>query len=158
MQENEIFDKLKEEFPDSVMEFVHAPPSDAFIVVESEQVRNICLYLRDEPGLEFDYLACLGGVDNKDSFGVVYHLYSLSQKHRIVLKVKLEREDPVVPSVEKVWRTADWHERETYDMLGIIFEGHRNLIRILCPYDWEGWPLRKDYKHPEEYHNIKVPY
>lgn len=154
----EIFQKLKEEFGDSVIELVDTPPSDAFIWINPEKLFDIMHFLRDHNDLQFDYLTLLSGMDWKDSFGVVYHLYSFVFKHRIVIKVKLERDNPRVASVERLWRTADWHEREAYDMFGIIFEGHHNLIRILCPYDWEGYPLRKDYTQPDEYHGIKVPY
>ncbi|HOM05330.1 MAG TPA: NADH-quinone oxidoreductase subunit C, partial [Candidatus Kapabacteria bacterium] len=105
----------------------------------------------------FDYLVNLSGVDEKDKFIVVYHLFSLQHKHRIALKVYLDRENPHVPTVERVWRSANWHEREAYDMFGIVFDGHSDLRRILCPYDWEGHPLRKDYKTPDYYKGIKVP-
>lgn len=158
MLPQEIYDNLKEEFGDSIIGLVSEPPSDDFINVEPESIVDICLYLRDGEGMKFDYLACLSGMDYKDSFGVVYHLYSIEFNHRIALKVKLDKENPKIASVENVWKTADWHEREAYDMYGIIFDGHHNLIRILCPYDWEGYPLRKDYKTPEIYHGIKVPY
>ena len=87
---------------------------------------------------------------------VVYHLGSSSYKHKIALKVEVGRDEPKVPTVERVWRIANWHERETYDMYGIVFEGHSDLRRILCPDDWEGYPLRKDYQVQEFYRGIKV--
>lgn len=158
MLPQEIFDKLKEEFGDSIMDIVSEPPSDPYINIEPDSIVDVCLFLRDSEDTKFDYLSCLSGMDYKDAFGVVYHLYSIDHNHRITLKVKLEKENPHIPTVENVWKTADWHEREAYDMYGIIFDGHHNLIRILCPYDWEGYPLRKDYKTPDEYHGIKVPY
>lgn len=158
MQAQEIFDKLKEEFADSIKDIVIQDKTDTFINIEPVKLFDICLYLRDHEDLLFDYLMCLSGVDAGNDLIAVYHLYSTIHKHIIVLKVTVPKENPLIPSVERVWRSADWHEREAYDMFGIIFEGHHNLIRILCPYDWEGFPLRKDYKHPEEYHGIKVPY
>ena len=158
MQPQDIFEKLKEKFGDSIIEMVTEDTFDPYITVNPEQITEICLYLRDEEDLKFDYLTLLSGMDYQDKLGVVYHLYSYELKHRLVLKVFLDRENPIVPTVEKVWLTADWHEREAWDMFGIKFEGHHNLIRILCPYDWEGFPLRKDYKVPEYYHGIKVPY
>jgi len=82
----------------------------------------------------------------------------MKHNHKLTLKVLLPRDNPVVPSVERVWRAADWHEREAYDLFGIIFEGHHNLKRILLPEDWEGHPLRKDYKVQEYYQGMKVPY
>lgn len=159
MQAQEIFEKLQEKFGNDIVDFADAPPSDPFIVVNKEKIVDIALFLRDEDGLKFDYMSCLSGVQNKDNtFTVVYHLYSIYIKHRITLKAHLGEENPKIDTVEKVWRSADWHEREAYDMFGIIFEGHHNLIRILTPYDWEDYPLRKDYKAPDEYHGIKVPY
>ena len=93
------------------------------------------------------------------TLSVFYHLDSTSLKHKITLKVSAPRENPEVESVENIWRAADWHEREAYDMYGIIFLNHPNLIRILMPYDWDaGYPLRKDYKNPEFYQGMKVPY
>jgi NADH-quinone oxidoreductase subunit C len=93
---------------------------------------------------------------------VVYHLYSMQHKHSLVLKVILPRwkgdqpgELPEVPSVASLWSTADWHEREVYDLSGVYFTGHPNLRRILCPEDWVGHPLRKDYEMPLEYHGIR---
>lgn len=158
MQVQEIFEKLKEEFGDNIKELVIQEKTDPYINIEPAKIFDVCLYLRDDETLLFDYLMCLSGVDAGDNLIVVYHLYSTIYKHIIVLKVTVPKENPLIPTVERVWRSADWHEREAYDMFGIIFEGHHNLIRILCPYDWEGYPLRKDYKTPEEYHGIKVPY
>lgn len=158
MTQQEIYDILKEKFGDEIIEFNHEPPSDPFIVANRSKIDEICLFLRDEESLNFDYLVILSGMDYIEKLGVVYHLYSIKHKHRLTIKVFLSKEDPHIPTVEKVWRSADWHEREAWDMYGIIFDGHHNLIRILCPYDWEGFPLRKDYKTPDEYHGIKVPY
>ena len=158
MEAKEIFEKLKARFGEGVIEIVGEAPSDPFIKAEPGKVFDICLFLRDNDEMLFDYMVILSGMDYKDSLGVVYHLYSFRHKHRIVLKVILDRENPRVPSVENIWKSANWHEREAWDMYGIVFENHPNLIRILTPYDWEDHPLRKDYKTPEFYHDIKVPY
>lgn len=158
MQAQEIFDKLKEQFGDNILSFTDEAPSDAFIILNSENLFDICHFLRDNEEMQFDYLVNLSGVDLGENLGSVYHLYSMSLKHRIVLKVIVPKNNPTVPTVETIWRTADWQEREAFDMIGIIFEGHHNLIRILSPYDWEGHPLRKDYVTPLEYHGMKVPY
>ncbi len=158
MEAKEINDKLKERFDDAILDFVEEAPSDSFIQIKPDKLFDIAKYLRDDEDLKFDYLACLSGLDLKDDLGVVYHLYSFELKHRITLKVIVPKDNPKVPTVENLWRTADWHEREAWDLLGVEFEGHHNLIRILNPYDWEGHPLRKDYKEPEEYHGMKVPY
>ncbi len=158
MDINQIYDLLKETYSEDIVGLTNEPPSDPFIEVNPQKIVDIGIELRDRPEFLFDYLMCLSSMDYGDSYGVVYHLYSTVNKHTLVVKVKLEKENPTLPTVEKVWRSADWHEREAWDMMGINFEGHHNLIRILCPYDWEGFPLRKDYKEPEEYHGIKVPY
>ena len=106
--------------------------------------------------LAFDYLECITGVDYPDDkrIVVVYHIYSYSLKHRVVLKVFLEREDPAMPTLVNVWSTANWQERECFDLLGVLFEGHPDLRRLLLPDDWEGHPLRKDYEEKEDYHGI----
>jgi NADH-quinone oxidoreductase subunit C len=157
MNPKEIFDLLKKEIGDGVLELVEKEHHDPFIIVTPEAIVETCLVLRDDEKTLFDYLVNLSGVDEKDKFIVVYHLFSLKHRYRIVLKVYLERENPHVPTVERVWRSANWHEREAYDMFGIVFDGHSDLRRILSPYDWEGYPLRKDYKMPEYYKGIKVP-
>lgn len=158
MQSNEIFEKLKSEFGDAIIELIDEAPSDPYITVDATKIFDICHTLRDDEEFLFDYLTCLSGMDLKDELGVVYHLYSFKFKHKIVIKAKVPKDDPKIASVERIWRAADWHEREAFDLYGIIFKGHHNLIRILNPYDWEGYPLRKDYKEPEYYHGIRVPY
>ena len=106
--------------------------------------------------LSFDYLECISGVDYpKDkTIVVVYHLYSYRKKHRVVLKVSLDREHPTVATLVNVWSTANWQERECFDLLGVVFFGHPNLRRLLLPDDWQGHPLRKDYKESDDYHGI----
>ena len=158
MQANQIFEQLKSEFGDAIIELKGEAPSDPFITVEASKIFDICHTLRDNESFLFDYLSCLSGLDNKEELGIVYHLYSMTHRHRIVIKTSVPMDEPNIASVGTIWRAADWHEREAYDMLGIIFEGHHNLIRILTPYDWEGHPLRKDYKEPEYYNGIKVAY
>jgi len=158
MKPNEIFTKLKVHFGEEILELIENPPSDSYILVKAQKIDEICQFLRDDDALHFDYLTLLSGLDLKENLGIVYHLFSMKHKHRLVLKTQVSKENPTLPTIERIWRTADWHEREAYDMFGIIFNGHHNLIRILCPYDWEGYPLRKDYKEPEEYHGNKVPY
>ncbi len=135
---------------------------DPFIVVVPEAILEVCEFLEQEKSLSFDSLMCLSGVDYKGMKGeterieVVYHLYSVTHRHQIVLKVRLSRETPVVSTVESVWAVANWHEREAFDMLGIEFKGHSDPRRILCPDDWVGFPLRKDYVQPETYRGMPV--
>lgn len=126
--------------------------------------------MRDDPAWYFDYMECLSGVDEgsgSNRIGVVYHLMSITRGHRIVLKCFVDRSRPSsassgslpsLPSVASVWNAANWHEREAYDLIGIWFEGHPDLRRILMPADWEGHPLRKDYMNPEIYHDIQTAY
>jgi NADH-quinone oxidoreductase subunit C len=153
MNEKNIFEKLKERFGDNILELKDNIPQP-FIRVNRNLIEDICFFLRDEKDLLFDSLACLSGVDYKDYFTVVYHLFSTIKKHKVVLKADIERGKPEIKSVERVWKVANWFERETYDMFGILFLEHSDLRRILLPEDWKGYPLRKDYKYPEEYHGI----
>lgn len=151
--------RLNEKFGAKILE-TNLEAVDPYCRIAPEAIAEVALFCRDALG--FDYLACLSGVDYMDKkktsteLGVVYHLQSLRDaKPRFCLKVRLGRENPSLPTVENVWRTADWHEREAWDMFGIVFEGHHNLTRILCAEDWEGHPLRKDYVSPDTYHGIK---
>lgn len=109
----------------------------------------------------FDMLSCITGVDNGEqaaTMEVVYNLYSIPFNHHLMVKVLLPREKPEIESVCHIWKTANWQEREIYDMYGIQFQNHPDLRRILMPADWEGYPLRKDYKHQAYYRDIKVEY
>lgn len=136
------------------------------LTVPADKILEICQFLHVQPKLYFDYLACITAIDNGAEIGtveVIYHLTSIPYGHNFVLKVEVPRNIegeplPKVPSVTPIWRTADWHEREAYDLVGIDFVGHPDLRRILLPADWDGHPLRKDYKEQEQYHGIKVKY
>jgi NADH-quinone oxidoreductase subunit C len=119
------------------------------ITVPAGQIVDICKFLKTAPGLEFNMLAdlcgCDRGMEDDPRYEVNYHLFSTTKKHRVRLKVLLSEGDPHVETVTGVWRTANWHERETYDLMGVIFDGHPDLRRILMPDDETGHPLRKDY-------------
>jgi len=119
------------------------------LVVPRAAIAEVCAHLKAAPGFEFDMLADLTGVDRgpeeEPRFEVNYHLFSTKRYHRLRLKVLLDQEDTHVPTVTGVWRTANWHERETFDMFGVIFDGHPDLRRILLPDDWQGHALRKDF-------------
>ena len=148
---------------------------DPWIVVSTEALIDVCRFLHNDERLRFDHLNDLCGCDYLEpdekkaaKFGhdphveVVYQLSSVSLKHRMKLKVIVPRwkndeagQLPEVPSVSSVWGIADWHEREAYDLVGIFFQDHPNLRRILCPEDWEGHALRKDYDFPLEYHGVR---
>jgi len=128
------------------------------LLVPAENWTKISTFLKNESDLDFDYLMCISSYDNGDGkiYGVAYNLFSTSKNH--YLEVRVEVEDGIsVPSVVSLWQTANWHEREAYDMMGIQFEGHPNLKRILLSDDWEGHPLRKNFKEPDYYHGMPVP-
>lgn len=129
-----------------------------------EKLREVCLFLRDHDQVFFDLLSCMTAIDNGPEAGTLevnYNLYSIPYEHHLLLRVTVPRNIegaplPVVPTVSDIWRTAEWHEREAFDLMGIRFEGHPDLRRILLAADWVGHPLRKDYKIQEYYHGIKV--
>lgn len=150
----DIFNYLSERFED--LELVIADLGDSWITVPSSKIYETAKFLRDDPQLRFNTLMCLSGVHypKEDALGVTYHLHSTNSGNTLVLKVEVPIDKPVVPSIESIWKTANWHEREAWDLLGIRFEGHPNHRRILCPSDWEGHALRKDYKQQKTYRNI----
>ncbi len=132
--------------------------------VRRESIVEMCRTLRDDPALRFELCSSVSGVDygaGVDSrLHVVYHLLSMTYRRRVRLEVVLDVDDPHLPSVVEVYPTADWHERETWDMFGVIFDGHPALTRILMPDDWEGHPQRKDYPLggiPVEYKGAEIP-
>jgi len=138
---------------------IESDEENSHIQMKGKNWFEIAQYLRDNPDFLFDSLQCVTGYDfgENEDLEVRYNLHSMTHNHAIEIRIKTDRNNPKVPSVEKVWRIGDWFERETYDMYGIVFEGHSNMTRILCPEDWEGWPLRKDYEVQETYHGIVVP-
>lgn len=122
------------------------------MIVNKNDLLKACEILKEHDEASFDLLVSVSAVDKiKDKIiESVYHLFSTKYHHKVVLKVLLNRKDPVVPSVISFWGTADWHERECYDLMGVVFENHPNLERLLMPADWIGFPLRKDYKLEDE--------
>ena len=116
------------------------------ITIEPGQLHELMHWLKHNPDTHFDYLFCLTGVDYGKELGVVYHLESTVHRHILVVKVQTEnRENPLVDSVQDIWRTANFHEREVYDFFGIKFRNHPNMKRLFLSNEWEGYPLRKDY-------------
>lgn len=145
-QSSQLFDRLYERFPDAIRSASEIR-GDVIIVVQRERIVEVAQFLRDEPDLCYTFLENLCGVDylgRDPRFEVVYHLLSLKRRHRICLKVGVPEDDPTVPTLTTLWPTANYQEREAYDLLGIMFKGHPALRRILLPDDWEGHPLRKD--------------
>lgn len=131
------------------------------VKIHPEDLKKVCRDLHSHPSVFFDMLSCLSVVDNGPEAGtleLIYHLYSIPFNHHLALKVVLPRDQAEVDSVEDIWKTANWHEREAYDMFGIGFKGHPDLRRILLPADWDGHPLRKDYKQQEYYRGVKLDY
>lgn len=146
--------KIAEKFPESI----DKEQNKDWIQLKPENWLEIAKWLKSNESLYFDSLQCNTGMDLGE--GILesrYNLHSMKHLHKIEIRIKVSVEKPDIPSVEEVWRVADWFERETYDMFGINFIGHRDLRRILLPDDWEGWPLRKDYEEQETYHGIVVP-
>lgn len=145
---SQIAEALQRDHPEWVCEIVNAL-GETTLVVSREHIVEACGFLKTTPGLDFDLLADLCGFDRgpeeEPRFEVNYHLFSTTRHHRLRLKVVLNEEDPRVPTVTGVWRTANWHERETYDLFGVVFDGHPDLRRILLPEDWQGHALRKDF-------------
>lgn len=135
-----------------------------YLIVPAERLIELCQFLRDDDRLFFDLLACVTAIDNgpeANTMDVIYNLASIPYEHDLMLKVTIMRltespKLPSVPSLAHIWRTADWHEREAYDLVGIHFDGHPDLRRILLPTDWKGYPLRTDYQEEERYHGIKT--
>ena len=139
---------LQSERPEWISEVVEAF-GETTVVVPRAYIVAVCSFLKTAPGLEFNFLSDVCGFDRgpeeEPRFEVNYHLFSTIKYHRVRLKVLLDENDPHVPSVTGVWRTANWHERETYDLFGVIFDNHPDLRRILLPDDWQGYALRKDF-------------
>jgi NADH-quinone oxidoreductase subunit C len=153
----EVHHKIRERFGEAIESF-NEKALDPYIVVKPDAVVEVCRFLKEDPALAFDCLSNMSGVDylKENKIQVVSHLYSYPHRHKIVVKVNVPRENPTMPSVEGVWKAANWQEREIYDLLGVIFTGHPDLRRLLMPEDWVGYPLRKDFVEPEEYHGIST--
>lgn len=157
MDVTEIHGRLTARFETGVGECT-TKAKDPFILIEPAVLPQVGRFLHDDPDLRFDCLSNQSGVDYnaKGHIEIVYHLYSYTHRHWLVLKVDVPRDNPVLPSVEGIWKAANWLEREIYDLLGVTFEGHPDLRRLLMPEDWIGHPLRKDFVEPEEYHGINT--
>jgi NADH-quinone oxidoreductase subunit C len=155
MKPQEIASILTEKFGAKIIESQPEGLSP-YSVIDPIAILDVSSFLRSEDALSMDHLELLGGVDYKDRVDVVYILYSMKHRHRYMLKCRLSRETPIIHTVESIWAVANWHEREAFDMFGVVFEGHSDLRRILLPDDWEGYPLRKDYKFPKVYREMPV--
>jgi NADH-quinone oxidoreductase subunit C len=129
------------------------------LIIKSDKIDAVCSELFTNKTTYFDSLSCLTGLDNgpeKGTIEVVYNLYSIPYESALMLKSELPRDKPEISTVSHIWQTANWHEREAYDLIGIHFLGHPDLRRILMPGDWEGHPLQKDYVEPEKYRGMET--
>jgi NADH-quinone oxidoreductase subunit C len=148
---DEVVDSLESEYEqfNQAIEKIVVDRGELTIYVEPSKILDVCQQMRDDPGLRFELCSSVSGVDylgtDAQRLHVVYQLTSMTYRRRVRLEVAVGVEDPHVPSVTSIYPTADWQERETYDMFGVVFDGHPGLTRILMPDDWEGHPQRKDY-------------
>jgi NADH-quinone oxidoreductase subunit C len=163
---DEIVDALEEAYPQfsDAIERVVVERGELTLHIVPERIAEVCKVMRDDPSLRFELLSSVSGVDyfsvEERRLHAVYQLTSMTYRRRVRLECAVTAESPYLPSVTSVYPTADWQERETYDMFGIIFQGHPNLTRILMPDDWEGHPQRKDYPLggvPVEYKGAEIP-
>jgi len=159
MQPNQIVDKLKQAFGEKIAE-AFIDDKHPRVHVAAEHWREIAEYLYNDKDLSFDWLACISAVDYvaDNELAAAYEFRSSAHGHWFAVKVICSREDPHIPTTCDLWPAGNWHEREAYDMMGIVFDGHPDLRRILLPEDWEGFPLRKDYVFPRDYHGIPGTY
>ena len=162
---DEVVDALAAAYPefDVAVTKIVVDRDELTLYITKEHIRSVARTMRDDPALRFELLANLSGVDYIGSinrFHVVYNLTSMTYRRQVRLETSASLEDPHVPSVTAVYPGADWQERETYDMFGVIFDGHPALTRILMPDDWDGFPQRKDYPLggiPVQYKGATIP-
>lgn len=176
MSPEKICQQLEQKFGDAIASSA-ADASHPHATVVAEHWIEVAEYLRDEPSLKFNLLRSITGLDllADNKLAAVYDLHALARPspdskdgffellNEFAVRIEIDRDDPHIPSVARIWPAADWHEREAYDMFGILFDAHPDTLedhdglhprRILCPDDWVGYPLRKDYRYPLEYHGI----
>jgi NADH-quinone oxidoreductase subunit C len=163
MPDKDILIKITQKFGETGFSWVDNHSGDPYLLIPVERLRRLAVFLKEEPVWGFDTLTSISGVhqmEEIEKIEVVYHLYSYRLRHRLTLKVQLER--PLilfhyylrVDTVSDIWPAAGWLEREVYDMLGVHFHGHRDFRRLLLPTDWQGYPLLKDYQESDNYRGI----
>jgi NADH-quinone oxidoreductase subunit C len=155
----EIISNLTSKFGEEFIVALHENATPKCIEINANGLVETMQYLHGTEKLYFDSLSCITGLDNGVEAGtieVIYNLYSIPYGHHLMIKVTLGREQPTIVTLASIWKTADWQEREVFDLYGVHFENHPDLRRILLPADWEGFPLRKDYEHQTYYRGIKV--
>jgi NADH-quinone oxidoreductase subunit C len=163
MQPNDILARIKQKFGEMDLRWVEDHTGDAFLVIPADRLHPLATLLKEAPDLRFDTLMCISGVhqvEKQEKIELVYHLFSFQHRHRLVVKVQLDRPLALphfylrVDTVSDIWPAANWLEREIYDMVGVHFDGHRDFRRLLLPPDWHGHPLLKDYREPGSYQGI----
>jgi NADH-quinone oxidoreductase subunit C len=155
-----VKDKLIAQFDDTVVLTSVDEGLYPFLEIASDKIVEVCAFLTKDENCYFDYLSNLTGVDlmDENKIEIIYDLVSIPFEQKLTLKVRINRESPAVDSISSVWKSADWHEREVFDLLGVKFNNHPDLRRILMPTNWKGYPLRKDYEDAEKYHGVKIKY
>lgn len=146
---------IKQRFADAVVD-IKLDVLQPWVQVKPEAIVEVSRFMRDEPSLAFDFLRMIAGLDYKEELELVYVLFSYTHQHEFKIKVRVPQDKPSVSTVESVWPAANWYEREAYDLLGFHFENHSDLRRLLLPDDWEGHPLRKDYKEKDQYGGVST--
>ena len=162
METKDIYEKLKRHFGSEVifsLQEANEGIRDPFLCVLGEQISRIGLFCRIEPDLAFDFCQSITGIDERDAISCVYHLFSYTFLHTLVIKTRAQWEDDshelaVLPSCTSVWPSANWYEREIYDLYGVKFSGHPDLRRLLLPDDWKGHPMRKSWEEPASYNGM----
>jgi NADH-quinone oxidoreductase subunit C len=152
-----IHEKLVQHFdPATILALTEAKDGvrDPFVEVLGGKLDEVCLFLRTDRDLAFDFCQSLTGLDTGETLTCVYHLYSYPNRHTLVLKARTPRSQPRLPTISTVWPVANWYEREAYDLYGVLFDGHPDLRRLLLPEDWEGHPMRKDYVQGPRYNGM----
>lgn len=157
MNTKEIFEYIKDKKVELEIEFQDVKPQSS-IIVKKDKLIEFAKFIKTDSSLLFDMCLYVSGVDypKENILESVYEVFSVKHLHRLSFKVRVPRDAPVIPTVSEIWPAANWHERETYDFFGIVYEGHPFLKRILLPEDWEGHPLRKDYVFPKFYRDIPL--
>ena len=156
MDYKKILEAVKAAHPDAI---VPTEEGGEYLSVKPEAWLEVAVFLKENENLGFDSLMCITGFDlgAGQPLGIAYNFHSMKHLHKIEIRIMVDRDGGSLPSVANIWRTADWHEREAYDMYGMTFEGHPDHRRMLLPEDWVGHPLRKDYEMPDEYRGIPMP-
>lgn len=147
MTNDELKNKLESDFKDKLQSVVVSPQKEVIVVVKAEFYLSVCRELRNGTGYDFQHLSCLTAVDypKENKITIVCHLWSYKTCTQMTLKLDVDRANPKAPTLENVWKGANWLEREVFDLYGVVFEGHSDLRRIMMPEDYKKYPLRKDF-------------